>query len=251
MEAGCLGLFMMSACLVTAALEHPHSALRHAMPDAFFRNALIGIAMGITLILIVHSRWGKQSGAHMNPAVTLTYLSLGKIAPLRAGGYILGQFLGGITGVALAWLLAGDVLAVSAVNFVVTRPGPFGQTAAFFAEAFISFLMMIAVLFSANSRTWSRRTPYLGGALVALFITFEAPLSGMSMNPARTFASAVAAGEWTGIWIYFSAPVLGMLSAAALHRLVPGTRRIYCAKLHHHNTQRCLFHCNYGDLHAQ
>jgi len=251
MEAGCLGLFMVSACLVTALFEHPHSALRQAIPDSLTRSALIGAAMGVTLVLIVHSPWGKQSGAHMNPAVTLTYLSLGKVAPAHAGGYIVAQFFGGIAGVWLAWLLAGDALADITVDFAVTRPGPAGQTAAFLAETAISFLMMGAVLLSANSRTWSRRTPFLAGALVALFITFEAPLSGMSMNPARTFASAVTAGEWTAIWIYFSAPVLGMLLAAAFYQFAPGARLVHCAKLHHHNKKRCLFNCNYGDLHAE
>lgn len=251
MEAGCLGLFMLPACLVTAWIEHPHSAVREAIPDALFRSALIGIAMGITLVLIVHTPWGKQSGAHMNPAVTLTYLFLGKVAPVRASGYVAAQFVGGLAGVGLAWVLAGDALADRAVDFAVTRPGPAGPAAAFLAEALISFLMMNAVLFSTNSRTWSRRTPYLAGALVAVFITFEAPLSGMSMNPARTFASAVAAGEWAGIWIYFSAPVLGMLAAGALYRFLQGARHVRCAKLHHHNTKRCLFNCSYGDLHAQ
>ncbi|MFN0105631.1 MAG: MIP/aquaporin family protein [Bryobacteraceae bacterium] len=251
MEAGCLGLFMLSACLFTVLFEHPAWALRQAIPNPVFRSTLIGAAMGLTLVLIVHSPWGKQSGAHMNPAVTLTYLSLGKIAPERAAFYVLAQFLGGMSGVGLAWLLTGESLAHPSVDFAITRPGPAGQTAAFLAETSISFVMMTAVLISANSRTWSRRTPYLAGALVALFITFESPLSGMSMNPARTFASAVAAGHWSGIWIYFSAPLLGMLLAAGFYKFAPGARRVYCAKLHHHNARRCLFNCHYGDLHAE
>jgi aquaporin Z len=248
MEGGCLGIFMLSACLFTAWLEYPHSGLYVAHP--FWRTALIGVAMGATLLLIVHTPWGKQSGAHMNPAVTLTFLSLGKITPWRAAGYIAGQFAGGIAGVIVAFLIAGE--PVMRVRFAVTQPGSAGVGVAFAAEALISFLMMTTVLSTSNSRRFSRWTPYFAAALVALFITVEARYSGMSMNPARTVASAVAAGQWTAIWVYFTAPVLGMLLAAAFYRLgPPRASQVYCAKLHHHNRRPCSFNCNHGELHAQ
>jgi aquaporin Z len=149
-------------------------------------------------------------------------------------------------GVAIAWTLAGASLAHGKVNFAVTRPGAAGPWVAFAAETLISFLMMATILSASNSRRFSRGTPYLAAALVALFITFEAPLSGMSMNAARSFGSAFAAQEFTAFWVYLSAPFLGMTLAGLLYR-----RRVYCAKLHHHNNKRCPFHCNYGDLYAE
>ena len=246
MEAGCLGIFMLSACLVTALLSSPDALVYIAHP--FWRTAGIGLAMGATLLFVVHTPWGKQSGAHMNPAVTLTFLSLGKITPARAAGYIAGQFVGGIAGVAIAFLVAGN--SVMRVNFAVTQPGPGGAGVAFAAEALISFLMMTTVLNASNSRRFSRWTPYFAAVLVALFITVEAKYSGMSMNPARTVASAIAAGQWTALWVYFAAPVLGMMLAAALYRLGQNSR-VYCAKLHHHNDRPCSFQCNYGELNAQ
>jgi aquaporin Z len=81
--------------------------------------------------------------------------------------------------------------------------------------------------------------------LVAIYITFEAPLSGMSMNPARTLASAVHAHRWTALWIYVTAPTLGMLAAAECHRRMPRAPRVLCAKLHHDNPMRCIFRCEY------
>jgi aquaporin Z len=77
--------------------------------------------------------------------------------------------------------------------------------------------------------------------LVAVYITIEAPISGMSMNPARTFASAVPARHWGDLWIYFTAPVIGMLAAAELYLRTRGAAHIACAKLHHVNTRRCIF----------
>ena len=84
LEAAGLGLFMISACLVTVLLEYPSSPVRQALPDPWVRRLLIGIAMGLTAISLIYSPLGKRSGAHLNPAVTLTFLRLGKIEPWDA-----------------------------------------------------------------------------------------------------------------------------------------------------------------------
>ena len=70
-EALGLGLFMLSACLCTALLEHPRSALHSALPNAALRRLLLGLGMGLTATGIVYSPWGQRSGAHINPSVTL------------------------------------------------------------------------------------------------------------------------------------------------------------------------------------
>jgi len=132
------------------------------------------------------------------------------------------------------------------VNFAATVPGPEGAWVAFIAELLISGGLMYAVLGSTNSRPLARYAPYLAAALVALYITFEAPISGMSMNPARTVASAAWGHTWTALWIYFVAPLAGMLTAAAIFR-----GRVYCAKLDHVNNQPCIFHCKFGELNAR
>ena len=248
MEAAELGAFMISACLFTALFEHPASPVRAGLPDGMLRRVLIGIAMGLTALSIFFSGWGKRSGAHLNPGVTLAFYSLGKIHGWDAFFYVLCHFAGGIAGVALATLLIGDALGHPSVNYAVTMPGPKGPWVAFGAEFLISFLMIMTVLTFSNSKRLTRWTPLMAGILVATFISFEAPLSGMSMNPARTLGSAVRANQFSGLWIYFTAPVLGMLLAARLYVLWYGAHRVFCAKLHHHNSQRCIFRCNYGAL---
>lgn len=246
MEAWGLGAFMVSACAFTVALEHPHSPLRQALPDDFARRALGGIAMGLTAIGIIYSRWGKRSGAHINPAVTLTFWGLGKISRWDAVFYVAAQFAGGLAGVLLSLAAFGDSLRAPAVNYVVTTPGSAGVAAAFAAETAISFGAMLTVLIVSNAKRLSRYTGLIVGCLVALYITFEAPLSGMSMNPARTLGSALPAGNFQALWIYFAAPPLGMGSAAALYSALGGAGRVLCCKLHH-DKQRCIFRCRFSE----
>jgi aquaporin Z len=240
-EAAALGMFMVSATLITALLEHPGSAIHQLLPNPNIRRALIGLAMGFTAVSLIYSPWGQQSGAHMNPATTLTFLRLGKIQPWDAAFYITGQFLGGLCGVVFAKLLLGVILAHPSVNYAVTVPGAKGPLAAFLAETMIACGMMLMVLFVTNTPKLARYTGLFAGALVFLYITFEAPLSGMSMNPARTTASALPSGIWRSGWIYFTAPLLGMLLAAELYRAAKGTLHLACPKLYHSKTHRCIF----------
>jgi aquaporin Z len=248
MEAACLGLFLLSACIFGTLLEHPSSQVHLAIEAPLARRALMGLAMGTTAIVLICSPFGRRSGAHLNPCVTLTYWMLGKIARRDALLYVGFQFLGGAAGVALAHFLVGPPLEHGAVLFVVTEPGPSGVWPALAAEFAISLMLMLTVLQVSNSKALSRYTPFFAGALVALFITFEAPISGMSMNPARTFASAYAAGQWENTWIYFVGPPSGMFLAAALYRFRSGAHRVFCAKLHHHHSESCIFRCNYSEL---
>jgi aquaporin Z len=243
MEAFGLGAFMMSACVFAVILESPGSPVRQVITDGNLRRVFMGLSMGLTAVALIYSPWGRQSGAHYNPAVTLTFLKLGKVRPGDAAMYILAQFAGGTLGVVAASLVLGDVLGHPAVNYAATVPGPWGATPAFLAEVAITFILMTMVLHVSNHPRRARFTGVFAGCLVALYIAVEAPVSGMSMNPARTFSSAFSAHVWTGIWIYFTAPLAGMLLAARLY--VNGARRpVACAKIHHAMDRRCI-HCGH------
>lgn len=247
MEAAGLGIFMIAAVLVTALVEHPYSPLHQSLAplDGLVRRCLIGVAMGLTAIGLIYSPWGKQSGAHLNPVVTLTFFRLKKIKPWDACFYILSQFLGGLLGVGLAASVLGVAIAHPAVNYAVTQPGSAGAGIAWLAELTISFGMMLMVLVVSNHPSQGRYTGLYAGALIAIYITLEAPLSGMSMNPARTVASATLAQYWVDIWVYFTAPLAGMLLAAEVYIRWQGRKAVRCAKLHHHNHKRCIFNCSY------
>jgi aquaporin Z len=243
-EAAGLGLFMVSAGAFTALLFHPASPLAAWLPDGVARRILGGVAMGATAVALIYSPMGQRSGAHFNPAVTLTFLRLGKVQPWDAAFYVAAHFAGGAAGLLVFAAVAGSVLGHPAVNYVTTVPGPRGAGVAFAAEALISLGLMAVVLTVSNAGRAARFTGLCAGALVATYIAVEAPLSGMSMNPARTFASALAAHLYTSFWVYLTAPPLGMLLAAEIHSRV-GRREVRCAKLHHDNARRCIFRCGW------
>jgi aquaporin Z len=243
MEAAELGIFMISASLFSVLLYHPSSPVVRVIPSEFVRRVLTGLAMGLTLVGLVYSPWGKRSGAHMNPAFTLTFLRLGKVAPWDAFFYVLAQFAGGIAGIVLMIPIAAGLMAHPSINYVATLPGPAGVQVAFLGEAVISFLLVgIVLLFTNKARTLAPWTGVAAGLCVASFITFESPFSGMSMNPARTLGSAFIPHLWNSLWIYFAAPPLGMLLAAETFKHL--RIRIDCAKYHHQNAFRCIF-CEY------
>ncbi len=247
LEAVELSLFLLCACLAVTVLEHPHSPLRHAIPDPTARRIVLGPLMGLVAIGIIYSPWGRRSGAHINPSVTLTFFRLGKIEPWDAVCYIAAQFVGALAGVASASVMLGGRLAAPSVAYIVTVPGHAGTWAALLGESTISFVTMSVVLWTSNTQRLAQFTGLFAGILLAAYIVVEAPISGVSLNPARTLGSAVPAGIWTAIWVYFAAPPLGMLLAAEVYLRWRGRGTVMCAKLNHgHDSQeRCIFRCGY------
>jgi aquaporin Z len=250
-EGAELAIFMISACISTVLLFNPRYPALHVMPSPVFRRMLMGVAMGVTAVLIIHSPMGKRSGAHFNPAITLTFFRLRKIATWDAAFYVVAQFVGGILGVAVCALLLGRSLAERNVDYAVTVPGPYGTTAAFFAELFMSALLMAVVLWISNRPSIANYTSYAVGILITLYILFFAPVSGFSVNPARTTGSAVFADVWTAGWLYFAAPLLGMMISAEIYLRTYGTDRILCAKLHPDPKYRCPFLCHFPNHYHQ
>jgi aquaporin Z len=241
MEAGEAGLYLFSACVIATLLWHPASPIQQYLPGDAVRRMLMGLGMGATIIAIVLSPWGQQSGAHFNPGVTFTFYRLKKVALWDAVFYCAAQLLGAVAGVALASLVLEGAPAHKAVRYAATIPGIYGDRIAFVAELAISFILMSAILFTSNHDVLAPYTHYFAAVLVAVYIAFESPLSGMSTNPARTFGPALYARYWHALWIYFVAPPLGMLAAAEVFLLARERKGPYCAKLHHHNAKRCIF----------
>jgi aquaporin Z len=239
LEALGVALFMLSAGGFGVLLFHPDSPVVQAIPAALPRRALMGAAMALTALLNTYSPWGRRSGSHLNPAVTLTFWRLGKVSNPDLAGYVTGQFLGAGLGIAVAALLFRRWIGDPAVNYVATVPGAAGPLLAFLAELGMTFVVMTVVL---TLMARPKAAPYTGLAvagLVFLFITFETPISGMSLNPARSAGSAALAMTGGALWIYFLAPPLGMLAAAALGRRRDD--RAHCAKLIHDARYDCPF----------
>jgi aquaporin Z len=249
-EAGGAALVLFAACVYATLLYHPSSPVTGALPSPAAKRVVMGLAMGATVAAITYSRLGRRSGAHLNPAVTLAFLRLGRVPPADAAGYVVAQVAGAMAGIGIASLVLGGLLAHPEVHYVTTRPGPRGPLVAATAELAISTTLMVVVLTAVGARRLMRYAGLLSASLVTLFIAVESPVSGASMNPARSFGSALGAGEWNTLWVYLVGPTLGMLVAAELHRRrarAPGEGQIGspigCAKLAH-DDQPCHF-CAY------
>lgn len=219
MEAFGLAGFVIGAGLLTILLEHPDLPV---MKSAFGKNAVLrrvplGIIMGgyITGVILLI---GKKSGAHINPSVTWTYFRLGKINFTDAVFYTIAQFAGAIGGALLLKGTVGSLFGHPLINYGNTAPQP-PHTAitAFTAEFIISFIMMMTVLRAGSSKQFEKHIAIISGILIALFLIIELPFSGMSLNPARSFAGALAANSWQYLWIYFIAPTVAMLSAIEVY----------------------------------
>lgn len=243
MEAICLGIFMISASFFATILEYPASTVHQALPNSFLRLCLMGLAMGLTAVGINYSPMGRLSGAHMNPALTLTFFQLGKIKRNDAIYYSIFQCIGGVIAVAIMSLLIGKPFSDSQVNYVATVPGKFGATGAFVMEVVIAFCMMTMVLTTSNHPALGRYTGAIAGFFVMSFVILSGPISGFSMNPARTIASAIPSGTYSAFWIYMTAPFIGFGLASYIYTSLQG--KVRCAKMHHSDHYLCIFNCGY------
>lgn len=231
-EAAGLAFFVSCGALLAVVLQHPASPIRQALWDNdLLRRGLQGIGMGLVIVAIVYSPWGRRSGAHINPAVTLAFWQLGKMRPVDAIWYVLAQAIGGLAAAMLMRLLLAPWYGHPTVNYSLTLPValPYGQRLAFGAEFIITFILMLVLLLALHSRRLKGLAGWLVGILIALYVWLETPYSGMSLNPARTVATAVAAGNYTGLWVYLLAPVLATWLATVLFLRLHHGQELSCA----------------------
>lgn len=243
-EAAGLMAFMIGAGAFTTLFEYPGSPVRQAIASEMARHASLGLVMGFVTAAIIYSPWGQKSGAHINPAVTWSFFRLGKISGIDAVFYTLFQFAGAILAPILLVFTIGAPFSHPEVRFATTQPGPEGIFVAFVAEFVISFVLMLVLLIVINSERLEKAAGAAAAVLIALYIAVESPLSGMSLNPARSFGSAVIAGQWKGIWLYFVAPVLSMLLATEAYRFLQRTGLISDGRFPRVAPKRCIL-CDY------
>ena len=177
----------------------------------------IAVAHGLALSIAV-SITGPISGGHLNPAVTLAMLATKRIAGGKAGGYIAAQLLGAtVAGVLLKGFYPAQAVAKSNLGTPALGPGvTFAQGVVI--EAILTFLLLFTIFgVAVDPRAPQHITGFCIGLTVAFDILAGGPLSGASMNPARTFGPALAAGFWANHLVYWIGPVLGGLLGAFLY----------------------------------
>lgn len=241
-EAGFLALFVLAAGVVSAWSQGASGTLSAA--DLAVRRLAGGLAMGLALMAMIYSPWGRRSGAHLNPAITLAYLRLGKIGKWDACAYLLAQAGGGLLAVAV--LRSGALLpAAVPPSLLSVSIGPSNEWAAFVTELVMSAGAMLLVLFTTNHASWFRWTGVLYGLLLMLIVACAAPLSGFGMNVARLLAVDVSGGGAVVQWLNLLPPLLGMQLAVEAYRLLTGRTQVLCAKLAHNTHGRCIFRCQH------
>ena len=214
-----LTIFMASAGLFASALFYPGSPLFGVVREPAAKFAVLGLLMFPVIAFgIAGAPWGKKTGAHVNPAVTLAFLRLGRISKGHAFFYIVGQFGGAYLGVAIAALVWHDAYASPAVHYGSTVPGPAGPAVAFAIELVMTFLLVMLIQHLEAHKELKGRAPFYIAGLIAFYLATATPFTGMSLNPARTMGSATYALEFKGVWIYFAAPIAGALLAVELYR---------------------------------
>ncbi len=216
------------------------------IPNEGLRRLVTGCCFAGGATLVVLSPIGQRSGGHLNPAVTLAFWWKGQITTFDAWAYVLAQVLGAILGVAIVSTVAGA--AAQSVQLGLTTPGEgYNVMVVFLAETVITFLLVFLIFFSVNNQRFAPHTPYLAGSLVAFLVFVEAPISGTSLNPARSLAPALLMHHPGDQWIYIIAPLIGALIAVKVFgRVVAKVDQAGCAKLYHTERYRCIFlNCGY------
>ena len=176
----------------------------------------VGLVFGLIITVMIYAL-GHISGAHFNPAVTLGFV-LSRHFPLgRLVGYWAAQLLGAILAAGCLRLLLGD-----AAHLGVTLPaGRGGAWQSFGLETLLTFFLMFVIMAMAtDTRAVGQAAALAIGATVGLEALFAGPISGASMNPARSLGPALIGWTWTAQWVYMIAPLLGAEAGAYVYRLL-------------------------------
>jgi aquaporin Z len=213
------------------------SPLVPLIPSAGWRRLIVGFLFGTTGALIALSPLGRESGAHINPVVTIGFWLMEKLRARHALGYILAQLAGATLG---AWPLVAWGTMGRSVEFGATHPGAgYGTGWALAGEVITTFALIVGLFFFLRHRRLRSFTPALFPILYAIMVCVEAPVSGTSTNPARSFGPAVISGTWQAWWIYWVGPLLGTFLGVAVYRLAPVSwLTIEVAKLYHFGHDR-------------
>ncbi len=250
-EALFLMSFVVLAGVVAALLETPGGVLRNALPDPVLRRALNGLAMGAITATLIYSPWGRRSGTHLNPAMTLAFFRLRKVGRWDLLFYLLAQFAGGAAGIAIARGLMGSEFEAISTSGITVPPSTASAAIVFVAEAAVAGWMMLVVLVATNHATWYRWAGLIYSLVIAVIVAFESPLSAFGVNPARTVVVTLSDGHWDLGWLAgglaLVAPILGMQLAVDAYRLLTGRTQVLCAKLAHNVEGRCIFKCQHPD----
>jgi len=238
-EAGFLAAFLLCAGVASAWAGSGDGSAA----ELVVRRLVAGVTMGLVLIAMIYSSWGRRSGTHLNPAITLAYVRLGKIGRWDALFYLLAQLAGALAAV---WLLrSGSLLPGVPQSLLSASTAPRNEWTSYLTEFVLSALGMLLILFTSNHASWFRWTGLVYALLAMLVVACAAPLAGFGMNVARLLAVDLSGDAAALQWLNLLPPLLGMQLAVEAYRLLTGRQQVLCAKLAHNTHGRCIFRCQH------
>ncbi|MDX2697510.1 hypothetical protein Sipo8835_11755 [Streptomyces ipomoeae] len=207
--------------LVTAVRWVMVSPLSRALPEPHLQLAAVAVIVGVALAWALSSSWGRQSGGHLNPAVTLALWVTGAFPGRRVLPYVAAQLAGSVAGTGLARLVWGPVVGAR-MDYAAVRPAPALSAAALFtAEAAATAAILAVALLLMSRPAWACWIPLALPAATAVVIVTLGTLTGGSANPARQFGPALWAHQsvhWSHLWVYLVAPLAGAALSALVTR---------------------------------
>ena len=228
------GALLLSGLSLVIFMFGAHSPVLWFVVNEGWRRRITGFVFGSFGALISLSRVGRESGAHLNPVVTLAFFLMGKLDARTAVVYVLGQLTGAILGCVplLAWGEMGRSVA-----FGATLPGQtYPLRTVLLGEVVTTFCLITLLCVFIGFRALRRFTPAMIPVLFAIMSYWEAPISGTSCNPARSLGPALISGQWHGWWIYWVGPLIGTLLAILFCNAL--ALKVEVAKLYHFETDR-------------
>ena len=178
-------------------------------------GGLVGVALAHGLVLMaVAAAYGPISGAHINPAVTIALWAGRQIKAAEAVGYIVVQLLGGIVGAMVLRFVLGGTSSGLGATVLSSGVSP---TQGLVVEAVLTFLLVNTIYNTAVSGKAGNLAPAAIGLTLAFCILMGGPLTGGSVNPARTLGPAIVTGNYADLWVYLVGPVIGGLAATLLY----------------------------------
>jgi MIP family channel proteins len=182
-----------------------------------YDSLAVALAFGLSLAAVV-AAVGHVSGAHVNPAVTLGMAAARKFPWAYVPYYVAAQLLGAILGALATWLTFGGP-ARSQASLAATYPARgVGDLQAFLVEVLITFILVFVVMAVAtDDRAPAAIAPIAVGFALAVGVFIAGPVTGGSVNPARTLGPQIVAGDLTSVWLYIVGPIVGAVLAALLY----------------------------------
>jgi aquaporin Z len=235
-ECAGTGLLILGGLSVVCLVFGRGSPVPELLPSQSARLLLTGLLFSGCNSLLAVSPFGRLSGAHLNPAVTLAFRALGRVSRHDVVGYVLAQLVGAVAGAAALQLLWGPV--ADSIDGGVTVP-TVSLPAAFALEAAMTALLVAVILFFVSNARLARWTPLAIWPLIALLVWGGAPYTGTSLNPVRSAGPAFVFANLDSLWLYLVAPTAGALAVALAWRRRHPAAQPKTAKLFHDSRYAC------------